>query len=361
MAESTAQSTLQPAGSDLADGLVVPEGTRLAGAVFARPSEVQSGDDWTAHLVIDGDPFAAWDDVAGELRDGDQAAPMSGSADACTWTIADDAVLEPDAGNDGAGGGATPGEPVDGGAVAPRSTSSATGDAPTTTQPTVDPYVEATAIIADAPIDEVDGLECSASASSTKGMPRTYTVQLRSGGHWPATLTIESRAEAPGSPAAEPSAWRLSLERQAGPGGSPTPAPGPEPVPAGAADHVPDPPAQDDPGAGDPFGTEVNCFVGKGYEQLVLPPGASYVAGGFLSGQDSVLAVDDAEAAIADIQRQTAGDGTSEDGPGTIEQLDLSDGRAVTEFRFGVSAGGGACGARSSPDGRFLVVSVHGD
>lgn len=334
-------------GSEIADGLVVPEGARMAGTVFARPGATDGVDDWSAYLVVDGDPFAVWDDLAAQLRNGGTATEMAGSADACTWMLADDAVI-----------------PGEGAPLEPMPVQTDPGAPVTTTEPppAVDPYLAAITITAAAPTTEIDGVECSAAATTTAadgGAAKRTTMLLRAGARWPATVTIESSGgDQVSSP---PTAARTSLERQARQGGGPDLVPGPDPVPEGAAAHVPEWAEQPAPEAGGRFGTEVNCFVGKGYEQLVLPPGASFVAGSFDEGSVSILQVDDVEAAVADIQEQTAGDGTSEDGAGTVESLPLADGGEVTDFSFGISAGGGGCGATSSADGRFLLVSVHGD
>lgn len=342
-------SGFEPAGAAMADGLLVPKETRLAGTVFRRPAGSGGRDDWSAYLVVDGDPFAAWDDLADQARTGRHPAELAGSADACTWTWPDDVP--------------PPGDDL-GGMGEPLVTRPIEGSATTTTTeapPTVDPYVEAVTITATAPLPDVDGVECSASATAViDGSNVRYTAHLRSGARWPATITIQATS-GEGDLSAAPTAWRTTLEMQSRRGGGPDLVPGPGRVPEAAADHVPEAAEQPVPKAGGPFGTEVNCFVEDGYRQLRLPPQTAFAAGGFDDGTASVIAVDDAEAAIADIQQQTAGDGTSEDGSGSIKTLELADGGEVTEFAFSIGAGGGGCSATTSRDGRFVLVSVHGD
>ncbi|MCU1370792.1 MAG: hypothetical protein JWO77_1986 [Ilumatobacteraceae bacterium] len=339
---------LQPPRSKIADGLVVPEGAELAGSLFSQPGEEVSVDDWAAYLTVDGNPFAVWDDLAQQARAGDGHPMLAGSADACTWTLPDDA--------------ATPegGEATD---PAPRSTEEATGStapASTTAPPAADPNLEAITITSSAPTQEVDGVECSASAPTlVKGIPEQLTMHLRSGSRLPATLTLQAVWGAE-SAQAGPTALRTTLERQSRQGG-PVVEPGPDPVPDGAEAHVPEPQEQEKSAQLGPFGPEVNCFADVGYQRLRLPHGADFVAGGFADGTISVLRVISVEAALTELREQVSGDGTSEDGDGTVETVKLVGGGPVTRFSFSVSGGGGGCGALSSPDGRFLIVSAHGD
>lgn len=82
---------LSPPGTPLTAGLVVPVGAQLVGPVFARPpvqtararalTPVTSD---VAVLQIDGDPFAAWDDLAGQAQD--LGVPMPGSG-VCLWRV----------------------------------------------------------------------------------------------------------------------------------------------------------------------------------------------------------------------------------------------------------------------------------
>jgi hypothetical protein len=70
-------------GTPLAGRLVVPPGAELIGPVFPSPSLV-GGDErsFVALLAVEGDPFAAWDDLAGQARDLGAPLPSSGS---CAW------------------------------------------------------------------------------------------------------------------------------------------------------------------------------------------------------------------------------------------------------------------------------------
>jgi hypothetical protein len=41
--------------------------------------------------------------------------------------------------------------------------------------------------------------------------------------------------------------------------------------------------------------------------------------------------------------------------------VDLGDGSTISSYSHGVSAGGGACSVRSSPDGRYLRIERSAD
>lgn len=86
-----AAATLSPAGTPLMADLVVPVGTRLVGPVFprtpdltARTSGLTASASSFAVLQVDGDPFAAWDDLAGQARRISPEFPGSGI---CGWLI----------------------------------------------------------------------------------------------------------------------------------------------------------------------------------------------------------------------------------------------------------------------------------
>lgn len=70
---------LSPPGSFLAQGLVVPAGSRLIGPVFQEPlTGPGEGITKIAILQIDDDPFAVWDDIAAQARRLGAALPGSG-------------------------------------------------------------------------------------------------------------------------------------------------------------------------------------------------------------------------------------------------------------------------------------------
>jgi hypothetical protein len=112
------------------------------------------------------------------------------------------------------------------------------------------------------------------------------------------------------------------------------------------------------PDVGEPFGLETDCFESGYPARLRVPPGARVVGGGtapVLSGFAVVLAVSDPEAVLEHIADQL--DPTGPDvGEGllTIQQVDLSDGSVW--FLGEVGAYSGACRMWSSPDGRAVLV-----
>ena len=328
---STAVPARQPAGSPLDDGLVVPPGATLAGAVFrdARYDGIVA-DRWTAHLVIEGDPFVAWDDLALQLLESEAAVPMPGSRDACTWAYK------------------SPGEIATGQIGAP------TGGYPEAEQTAADLEITAAP-----PNGEVWGIVCSATAvvEVAGGTEQGYAMELRAGELWPATLLLDRLGPDLLSGAA-------SVAGRVGPG-SPVPGdPGRDTVPAAALQHLPDAPAQPDPSPGEPFGSIVNCFAQgsrNGDGLVVLPEGASVVGDGWSNGSVSVIAVGDPAGALADLRRQFEGDGTDGSSAVEQEQIELPGGGTATRYSHEVSAGGGACAVLASPDGRFLRIARYAD
>ncbi|RBY85170.1 hypothetical protein [Blastococcus sp. TF02A-26] len=82
-AAAPASVGLSPPGTPLVGGLVVPVGTHLVGPVFPDlPHPLARYDRQVAVLQIDGDPFAAWDDLAGQAQD--MGLPVAASG-VCTW------------------------------------------------------------------------------------------------------------------------------------------------------------------------------------------------------------------------------------------------------------------------------------
>jgi len=367
---------LRPAGTELAEGLVVPEDARLAGAVFRQSgydresieplppvtvapipldedappaSPTTAGPDvtmpplerdpeveeWTALLVIEGDPFAVLDDLAAQVRELGPA--LSGSRDACVWQV------------DGESDVTAPSGPV--------------------------------AVAAGPPALPIDHLRCEASASDGT---RHLTVSLRYGGEHPGTLVVERVAEQfGGGPSSYGEGAIAAQEREQGPSepepvvpdgstdGTTTstthqppdtlPVPGPEPVGDDVRDLLPDPAPQPDPETGERFGGTGNCLA-TGYDQMVLPAGATLVATEAGGDGVSVLATDDVEATMDALLASGAdGPDASSFDPSPRERIPLADGSTVSSHSFSISAGGGGCNLLASPDGGYVLVTMYSD
>ena len=108
-------------------------------------------------------------------------------------------------------------------------------------------------------------------------------------------------------------------------------------------------------GAGEPFGSEINCLA-RGYDRLVVPPSARVLALGDRLGSGdyvAVLAVDDAEAALRDLADQMEGE--------PPRDVDAVGGGRIWRLDNSVEAGGGSCAVTASPDGHALLVEPHSD
>lgn len=317
---------LEPAGTPMRDGLVVPHGAHLAGAVFVERDDVVERNPapttsigpkaasilpWEALLTVEGDPFAAWDDLVAQLRRTLHVA-MPGSPDSCLWTSA------------------TPGT-----------------EAP--------PKVVALA----PPPSGTDGIICEAGAGRGDHGRVQWLMLTMIGEHdrKPLTIHVQSRWST-GSRAPRPTALAASLVRH-GRAGEDIPDPGSGPMPAGKAEQVPTFPPQPHAGPGQPFGTAVNCFVTDAYRMRV-PEGGSLVATSDF-GELAVVAVDDLDAALADVRLQV--EGPTRDPTSEVERwrLDLPSGRRVVHYGHAVLAGGGFCGFTRSRDGRYLLVTLNAD
>lgn len=328
---TSAVAGLQAPGAEIGGGLVVPEGAQLAGAAFPWADEQLDASGSDAHLVIDGDPFAVWDALAAQLRELHPDAPFPGSADSCAWRWEE--------------------RVEDGGRVV---TLDGTDE---DDQLSEQERLDRQRVTADAPPGTLAGVECYASASyaTEAGLERTG-LQLAAGADRHASLAIDVMADAydtePGT-----TAQLASVAAQLSPTGE-VPPPSLEAVPAGAADHVPASLPSGPVGEGDPFGSEVNCFSGSGYTRTLLPAGATWVADlGY--GDVSVLAVDDPRAVIEALQGQFESGGPDESSG--IRTVELDDGASILTYAHSVSAGGGGCSVRSSPDGRYLRVERNAD
>lgn len=290
-------------GSPLAEGLVVPAGMQLVGPVFPRPRPVGADRSTVAVLVVDGNPFTAWDDLAGQART--LGAPLPGSG-VCAWH---DEVTE------------------QGGPVPP-------------------------VLVTEPRPAGTDTLRCSAVAHGPGpgGELVSVTADLRWDGDG-GELGLEVAAgEVLGVgddavTAGEDGDTHASPDVRG-------------PAPAFAADQLPPRGGMSHAvaEAGDPFGRETNCVEG-GYARLRVPPGARLVGG----ETAPVLAVADARAALDDLAAQVDPSGPDAgEGSATIERVDVP-GAQVWRLVGEVGAGGGSCEMWSSPDGRAVLVTVWND
>ena len=292
---------LSPPGTPLAAGLEVPVGTQLVGPVFLRTDRTglpRAGAGHVAVLQIDGDPFAAWDDLAGQAQD--LGLPIPGSG-VCAWRRASNlADLPP-----------TPLEwPV-----------------------------------AMARPDLADTLDCQAVARGPVPDGDQLMVDMRL---WWWAAGAELHVEISESGMDEPP---FSYpETEAGP------------APAAAADQLPEREPQPSVDVGDPIGRENNCFETgydqltlPGGARLV---GGGNTPG--LYDFAAVLAVDDAEAVLRRLRDQLDGPDKSDGDHGLSEER-LADGRTIWALGGGGSTGGGACSMWSSPDGTALIVTTSSD
>ncbi|HEV7720845.1 MAG TPA: hypothetical protein VGO60_06155 [Iamia sp.] len=339
---------LPPADTELGDGLVVPEGARLAGTVFPMAEippdtggPIEAPDGWFALLTLDEgevDPFAVFDALAADVRAAGPALP--GTADSCSWMI--------------------PSTDDEGG---PDRAVAVAGPAP--------------------PAEEIATLACEATAQDGDA---SFTVRLDWGADHPGTVSVTraagGRAFAIGSEGEpydatpEPPLAEASPECASGgcmndpttPEGDPVPTTrqppdtlpptGPDPVPAASLDLLPDRAAAEDPAIGDPFGGESGCFSTL-RARFHLPAGATLA--GTVGGYDatSVLAVDDLDATLAALRAEAA-KADPEGVFGEPGDVALDDGTTVRFLGLEGNAGG-TCGFRGSPDGHHLLVQMGPD
>ena len=301
-----AEVGLSPPGTALAGGLEVPVGTRLVGPVFLRPpgdSAVDQGppqrSDSVAVMRVDGDPFAAWDDLAGQARALGLQMAASG---VCGWHRARPLAEVPSA-------------------------------------PTSGPVAEARPELADT-------LDCQAVA----GGPLPDGTQVMVGMRlwwWDAGAELHVDISEGGVP--EPS--------YAYPGTDPGPAP------ATAVDQLPEREPQPPVDVGDPFGSENNCFESGYDRLALPDGARLVGGGttpGLHVDFAAVLDVDDAEAVLGQLRDQMD-DPDESDGDYGLRKESLAGGRTIWALGGGVSAGGGACSMWSSPDGTAVIVTTSSD
>jgi hypothetical protein len=310
------ESFLSPSGTPLSAGLEVPVGTQLVGPVFAEglheglllygaSAEVVSHQ---AVLQVDGDPFAAWDDLAGQAQAIGVRIAGSGT---CMWRLA----------------------------RAPQGMDHI---------PNVD-----TPVALSRP-DLADTLDCEAAARAPLPDGSMVMIEMRLW-WWAEGAELHVRiSQGDVSGADTPQGYGSSSELSAS-----YPETDPGPAPATAGGQLPERGAPTSIGRGDPFGAETDCFETR-YDSLTVPAGARFVGGGTTPGLGSaatVLAVDDPEAVLGELRNQLDRPDDS-NGHFDIGEERLEDGTSIWVLSVSVDAGGGACAMRSSPDGTAVLVST---
>ncbi len=297
---------LSSPGTPLAAGLEVPVGTQLVGPVFLRPlsnSAVEPGSPQRSGAVavmqVDGDPFAAWDDLAGQARA--LGLPIASSG-VCEWHRARPLAEVPSA-------------------------------------PTGGPVEEARP-------DLADTLDCQATARGPLPDGTQVEVGMRL---WWWDAGAELHVEITEGGTVEP------------PYAYPETDPGP--APATALDQLPERDPQPSVDVGDPFGRENNCFEAGYDRLTLPDGARLVGGGttpGLYVDFAAVLAVDDAEAVLGEL-RQQMDDPDMSDGDYGVTEESLADGGTVWVLSGGVSAGGGGCSMWSSPDGTAVLVTTSSD
>lgn len=332
---TTTDPAWSPPGTPLVAGLEVPEGAHLLGAPVVVPIEytyegvpVRDPDSVRAFLRVTGDPFTVFDTLAAQAREAGFDLP--GSAGSCLWSVA----VDEESGMDRI-------EPVAG--------------------PALD--------------DEITGVRCGAAAATEE---TTLDIVLDHDASRPALLEVRTGSpDAEGGPGGSGAAEPTRANRRAELGDTAAareqePASfldAHDPVPAGSADELPAPPASEaDARPGDPLLRTMHCRSDTAGGDLVVPEGGRVlgrpIAGAVYAdlGDAAVLAVEDAEAVLADLYAQAAGEGGA-DGEGGFfgeppSEVDLQDGTSAWRVSFGTSAGGDECEAIASPDGTTVLLHV---
>ena len=304
------ESYLAPPGAALAPGLVVPVGTQRIGPVFAEgrheagalygaSAQVTSHE---AVLQVDGDPFAAWDDLAGQARDIGAQIPGSGI---CMWRL-------------------------------------------TSVPPGMDVIPNVDTPVAMPRPELADTLDCEAVARGQRPDGSFVIVDMRL---WWSAAGAALRVEISQGDVSEVDIPQGSGSESELAASYPETDPGAAPSSAGGQLPERDAPTSID--AGDPFGGATDCFESR-YDRLTVPAGARFVGGGLYR---SVLAVEDPEAVLRDLRDQFD-DPDDTSGHFDLGEERLDDGTLVRTLSVLVDAGGGACEMRSSPDGTAVLVSA---
>lgn len=296
---------LSPPGTPLAAGLVVPVGAQLVGPVFARPPDPAAGDRGrtpvtsdVAVLRLDGDPFGAWDDLAGQAQD--MGVPI-GNSGICVWRATSAGAANRIAGY--------PGLPI-------------TGPRP----------------------DFADAMSCDAGATGSLSDGTQVMVQLSL---WWWVAGAELRVEISEGDLSEYASSRVTVRR---------------PAPATAVGELPDRDPQASVGPGDPFGRPTNCFATGSQRLTLPDGGRLIGGGNTPLGRHdfaAVLAVEDLGVALGDLRDQLDGPDLS-DGEFRLSEERLVDGRTVQSLSGGATGGGG-CDVWSSPDGTAVLVTATSD
>ena len=296
---------LSPPGSPLVAGLVVPPGTQLVGPVFPEPWVGLNGERFTlALMVVDGDPFAAWDDLACQADAARRSAAsqrhlllawLEATGDALRWGHRESRRL--------------------------RVRSAFPGRDPRWT-------------VVRLPEDLRPTEARWRSAPGCGGGPRAR--------NWPSKSTkarIKLRSTSP----RRPTLGRRRQERW-------------------TSFHLETaPPFQT---SGTSLGSENNCFE-HGYDNLRVPDGARVVGGGTTPAFEdfaAVLAVSEPRAVLEQLAEQVDPNGPAVgEGEYSVEETEIPGVGSVWVLSGGGPPGGGACSMWSSPDGRAILVSTHSD
>ena len=300
------EAELSPPGTPLAAGLEVPVGSELVGPVFPRPLDSSAADQGlpqrsstVAVMRVDGDPFAAWDDLADQARALGLQMPASG---VCEWHLARPLAEVPPA-------------------------------------PTGGPVEQARP-------DLADTLDCQASARGPLSDGTQSMVDMRLW-WWDAGAELHVQISEGG--VAEP------------PYSYPETDSGPAPVTAG--DDLPEREPQASVDEGDPFGSENNCFEAGYDRLTLPDGARLVGGGttpGVYVDFAAVLAVDDAEAVLRRLMDQLD-DPDDSGGKYGVREERLADGTPIWLLTGAVQAGGGVCAMWSSPDGKAVLVTTTGD
>jgi hypothetical protein len=196
---------------------------------------------------------------------------------------------------------------------------------------------------------------CTAWASGGEG--RRYSLSLWAYDGVPVVLELSSSIVPPGEGATDSYAKQILKAGQSG-DARPLTELGPSTAPSGAWDLLDlrqvEPPTTT---VGEPFGPAANCTATGA--SFVLPEDAEVLIENYGDDLTSLLAVDDASAAMTSLRAQVG-----EDDPGVragLATIETEDGGIVLRYDTAVMAGGGACSITSSPDGRTLRIDRYPD
>jgi hypothetical protein len=293
------EAELFPPGTPLAAGLDVPVGTQLVGPVFPYVVEEEStGTSRFAVLRVDGDPFAAWDDLAAQAQDTGVRMPRSSI---CHWR-------------------STTADPV-----------------------TFGPYPDVPVSMSRP--DHADAMSCQAGATGPPANGAQVRVEMQL---WWWGAGAELHVEiSEGGPVDRP-AYPTYSERSA-----------PATAVAQLPELAPRP--SDGPGSpfgqeNNCFETGYGRLTVPGGARLL----GGGTTPGLYADFSAVLAVEDPEAVLRELEDQLD-DPDETGGDYRVDAARLADGTTVWQLSGSVSAGGGGCGMLSSPDGTAVLVTTRSD